>query len=223
MGRTIWFLTTNQGKVEEARDHVSGYGFEIQQLIVPGLELVEPQTDDIVEVAMSKIEQARPHLPNPEDLLLVEDAGLFVIALHGFPGVYSAYALKTIDCQGILRLLNHLQSDDPVQEKKLREAEFQAVAALWDGQTVHLGHGTCPGSIATSAIEGEGFGFDPIFVPADLDEHRQPLKPGELGAYSAHGKTFGGMKMTEKHLYSHRRRALDHLLTLLPVPDSNQR
>ena len=108
MGRTIWFLTTNQGKVEEARDHVSGYGYDIQQLVVPGVELVEPQTDDLVTVAKAKIEQAVPHLPNPDDLLLVEDAGLFVQALHGFPGVYSAHALKTIECQGMIRLLSHL-------------------------------------------------------------------------------------------------------------------
>lgn len=215
MGRTIWFLTTNQGKVEEARDHVSGYGYDIQQLIVPGVELVEPQTDDLVVVAKAKIEQARPHLPNPDDLLLVEDAGLFVQALHGFPGVYSAHALKTIECQGMIRLLSHLQSEDPVQEKKLRAAEFQAVAALWDGTTVHIGHGRCPGSIATTVMEGEGFGFDPVFIPADLDEHRQPLSPGDLGAFSSHGKTFGAMKMSEKHLYSHRRRALDDLMAVL--------
>ena len=52
---------------------------------------------------------------------MVEDAGLFVDHLNGFPGVYSAYVLKTIGCDGMLRLMG---------EEPARGAEFQAVAAL---------------------------------------------------------------------------------------------
>ena len=78
---TIWFMTTNQGKVEEASQYFASHGIEVKQF---EFEATEPQADDLEIVALSKIEQAIPHLPNSNDMLLVEDAGLFVDALNGF-------------------------------------------------------------------------------------------------------------------------------------------
>ena len=98
-------MTTNRGKVDEAREYFSQHGIEVRQF---EFEASEPQADDLETVAISKIEQAIPHLPREDDMLLVEDAGLFVDALNGFPGVYSSYVLKTLDVYGILKLMNHL-------------------------------------------------------------------------------------------------------------------
>ena len=150
-----------------------------------------------------RIEQAIPHLPNPNDMLLVEDAGLFVEALHGFPGVYSSYVLKTLDVHGILKLMNHLTSADPIQDGNLRKAEFRAVAVLYkNGQTI-VSQGVCPGRISHEPVMGKGFGFDPIFIPADLDEEGNPLPVGEIGVKSTHGKPFGAIPLEEKQQYSH--------------------
>ena len=77
---TIWFMTTNRGKVEEARQHFANYGIEVKQF---EFEATEPQADDLEIVALSKIEQALPPFLIPM-ILLVEDAGLFVDALDGF-------------------------------------------------------------------------------------------------------------------------------------------
>ena len=209
---TIWFLTTNPGKVDEAREYFSKHGIPVRQLEI---EASEPQADDLEAVALSKIEQALPHLPNPDDMLLVEDAGLFVDALNGFPGVYSAYVLETLDVHGILKLMDHLQSEDPIQDGNLRSAEFRSVAALYkNGQTI-VAEGVCPGRIAHEPVMGEGFGFDPIFIPADLDEDGNSLAIGEIGAKSTHGKPFGGIPLAEKQQYSHRHRALENLLSNL--------
>ena len=113
---------------------------------------------------------------------------------------------------GMLRLLAHLLSEDPVRSKRLRSASFQAVAVLWDGQELHVGKGICRGSIAYE-IGGEGgFGYDPIFIPADLDDQGEPLDPEMLGSVSTHGKTFGAVAAELKHRFSHRRRALDDIL-----------
>ncbi len=209
---TIWFLTTNQGKVDEARDYFSKHGIPVRQL---EFEATEPQADDLEVVALSKIEQAIPHLPDPTDMLLVEDAGLFIDALNGFPGVYSSYVLETLDVHGILKLMNHLHSEDPIQDGNLRSAEFRAVAILYkNGQTI-VAEGVCPGRIAHEPVVGKGFGFDPIFIPADLDDDGESLAIGEIGAQSTHGKPFGGIPLEEKQLYSHRNRALENLLSNL--------
>lgn len=216
MGRTVWFLTGNIGKVREATHHLLPLGYDVKQLIVPAGSIVEPQADSLTEVAMAKIEQAIPFLEHPNDLLMVEDAGLFIDSLDGFPGVYAAYALTTLGCPGMLRLLDHLGSQDPVQSANLRRASFQAVAVMWMNGEVFIGNGICPGWIANEITEGEGFGFDPIFVPSDLDEENMPLPPGEYGIVSTHGSTFGGISLEEKQKFSHRTRALEDLLRQLP-------
>ena len=116
---TLWFMTTNEGKVAEAREHFSHFGIPVRQF---EFEAIEPQTDDLEIVALSKLEQAIPHLPEPDDMLLVEDAGLFINALNGFPGVYSSYVLETLDVHGILTLMVHLRSEDAIQDENLRVA-----------------------------------------------------------------------------------------------------
>lgn len=219
MARTIWFLTGNAGKLKEATHHLQPLGYTVRQLIVESGTIVEPQADTLEEVAQSKIAQALLHLPNGEqsdDMVLVEDAGLFINALNGFPGVYSAYALETIGYNGILRLLEHLQSQDTIQCAQLRSAEFQAVAAMWMNGEILYGNGRCPGWIALESCEEEGFGFDPVFTPNDLDSFGEPLPPGEYGDESTHGKTFGALSIEEKQVYSHRSRALNDLLRQLP-------
>ena len=113
-------MTGNVGKVREAKHALEPLGFNVQQLVIEGVDISEPQCDDLEIVARSKLEQARANLPNQNDGLMVEDAGLFVDHLNGFPGVYSAYVLKTIGCDGMLRLMG---------EEPARGAEFQAVAS----------------------------------------------------------------------------------------------
>ena len=208
----LWFMTGNKGKVTEAAEHFSKYGIIVKQF---DFEAIEPQAEDLESVALAKIEQAIPHLPDPEDMLLVEDAGLFIDALDGFPGVYSSYVLDTIGSHGILKLLEHLQSEDPIQDGKLRSANFQAVSVLYhDGQTI-VAEGLCPGRISHNESGEGGFGFDPIFVPADLDVSGDALEVGEIGSTSTHGQTFASISLEEKQLYSHRSRALASLVTYL--------
>lgn len=212
MDKTVWFLTSNAGKLAEATHHFSKLGMTVRALEVPEGSIIEPQASTLEEVAEAKILQAMKHLPYEGAMVLVEDAGLFVDALDGFPGVYSSYVHETVGNAGMLRLLAHLLSEDPARSKRLRSASFQAVAALWDGHEIHLGKGVCKGSIAHD-VEGEGgFGYDPIFIPSDLDEEGRPLDPETLGAVSTHGQTFGSVDAQMKHQFSHRRRALDDIV-----------
>lgn len=196
--RRVWFMTGNSGKVREAKHALQPLGFDVVQLQVEGVEITEPQADDLEDVARSKIEQAIPHLPSPHDALLVEDAGLFVNSLDGFPGVYSAYALKTIGFNGLLNLL---------KDSNQRSGAFHAVAALWLDGEVHVSRGICNGEIAMQASGNDGFGFDPVFIP-------HPIKTDGI-EYSTDGKTFADIDLKEKELFSHRRKALDGLIQIL--------
>ncbi|MEL0312465.1 MAG: non-canonical purine NTP pyrophosphatase, partial [Candidatus Poseidoniales archaeon] len=90
MDPTVWFLTSNAGKLAEATHHFSTLGMTVRALEVPEGSIVEPQASTLEEVAEAKIRQAMDHLPHEGTMVLVEDAGLFVDALDGFPGVYSS-------------------------------------------------------------------------------------------------------------------------------------
>ena len=106
-----------------------------------------------------------------------------------------------------------MQSEDPIQDGKLRSANFQAVSVLYhNGQTI-VAEGLCPGRISHNESGDEGFGFDPIFVPADLEVAGDALEVGEIGSTSTHGRTFASISLEEKQLYSHRSRALASLVT----------
>ena len=219
MSNIVWFLTSNEGKLIEAERHLNELGYSVKQLIVDSELIYEPQADDLITVAKSKINQALNLIPDDfddGDLILVEDAGLFVDALHGFPGVYSSFVHSTIGNAGVPRLLSHLNSADPVSSANLRSAHFKAVAALWKNGEIILGEGICPGHISLEIMEGSGFGYDPIFIPYDLDTELNPLTPGNYGEFSTHGKTFGGVSSEIKQKFSHRTRALIDLFNQLP-------
>ena len=88
---------------------------------------------------------------------------------------------------------------------------------MWRNGEIIVGEGICPGHIALEPMEGNGFGFDPIFIPTDLDEDGNALPIGEMGAKSTHGKPFGGISLEDKQNYSHRHRALEGLLSNLDM------
>ena len=144
----VAFVTTNPGKFREAREILRPYGVRLRWL---RRALVEPQSADLREVAVAK---ARA-VPRRTGYVLVEDSGLFVRALNGFPGVYSAHFLKLWGFPPVLRLLRG----------RPRGAAFRSVAALRHGRAIRTFVGEVQGSIASRPAGSTGFGYDPIFVP----------------------------------------------------------
>lgn len=88
--------------------------------------------------------------------LIVEDSGLFIQSLNGFPGAYSAWVQKKIGNSGILKLL--AGSPD-------RSAYFKSCVAYADRRGVRKFCGEVRGSICGMERGKGGFGYDPIFVP----------------------------------------------------------
>lgn len=172
----VRFVTGNPGKAAEAQAALAPLGIHVEPV---DQHIAEIQADTLEEVARAKAEALRARVAPP---FFVEDAGLFVHALKGFPGVYSAYVFRTLGNAGVLRLLKS-QTD--------RRAAFRAVIAWVPGEgEPELFVGEARGTIATRERGTRGFGFDPIFVP-----HRQR-------------RTFAELTIEEKSKQSHRGRAL---------------
>lgn len=90
------------------------------------------------------------------DRIFIEDSGLFVEALGGFPGVYSAYVSKTIGFNGVLRLMKGEEN---------RKAYFKSIVCLKLKGEIKIFRGEVEGRIAEKARGKGGFGYDPIFIP----------------------------------------------------------
>jgi XTP/dITP diphosphohydrolase len=128
---------------------------------------------------------------------VADDTGLEVDALGGAPGVYTArFAGEDATyADNVAKLLADLAG---VPEAE-RGARFRtvALARFPDGSEV-LAEGVVEGMISTEARGQRGFGYDPLFIPADGD-----------------GRTFAQMTADEKHAISHRGRAFRALAQLL--------
>ena len=176
-GRLIFFATGNFHKFEEARKVLSEFNIATAMLRI---YVSEMQDDDIENIAKASALEAASKSCLP---VIVEDAGLFVDALNGFPGPYSKYVFNTIGLKGILKLLENHEN---------RAARFKSVIAYCSPkEPVKCFHGTVEGWISKRIQGTSGFGFDPIFIPKESPE-----------------KSFGQMTETEKNEISHRARAL---------------
>ena len=146
--------TINSQKVYDASATLSQFGYIVSQLEINGKipELTEPQSEGIDEVALSKIRQARELVRGTQmedKAILVEDSGIFIESLDGFPGPYSSYVERTIGLRGILDLL---------QTDLERRAEYRAVAVIsMEGETISAS-GVCCGTISKKISGDMGFG-----------------------------------------------------------------
>ena len=145
----IYFVTSNKGKYAEAQ---AIFGDLVQR----DIGYAEIQADTLEEVALYGMKEVAARLQGP---VMLEDAGLFVDALQGFPGVYSAYVQKTIGNAGILRLM---------EGQKNRSAYFKSVVAYAEpGMETVMFSGEVHGQIGFEARGKKGFGYDPIFYVGD--------------------------------------------------------
>ena len=141
-------VTSNQGKFKEFREVLSSVGIETEHCPVPYDEI---QTADLEEVVRNGIRELRKKgLEN----FVIDDSGMFIDYLKGFPGVYSAYVQKTLGNDGILKLMDCVKN---------RNAEFRCcIGCSLNGKEIIV-TGTCKGTILFETRGTEGFGYDPIF------------------------------------------------------------
>ncbi len=180
--KEIYFITGNKGKVLEAKKKFSEIGINIVQ---KNLGYPEIQAEKLGDVASYGVQHVLKNFDKP---FILEDAGLFIDTLNGFPGVYSAYVFHTIGCRGILNLMKKTSS-------KKRSAVFRSVYAYAKpDKKPNFFIGNSLGKISFEEKGSNGFGYDPIFIPKNKE------------------KTFAEMSVEEKNIFSHRGKALDKLL-----------
>ncbi len=176
----IVFVTHSKGKYEEASNLAKGFGIRLVKGSVNKLEL---QANTLEEVASYAAIDAYQHLRRP---LVVEDTGLFINSLQGFPGVYSSYVYRTIGLRGILKLL---------KRKSDRSAFFKTILVYCDDKHFVTFSGRVDGYILARPVGRRGFGFDPIFSPA-----------------KQYPTSYAQMPKEEKNRISHRSQAFNAFL-----------
>jgi len=173
----LWMGTSSDHKYEEAREVLAEFGVELMRLSIDRIEIQADDPELIAEYSLRVLDVDVP--------ILIEDAGLYIDKYFGFPGPYSSYALRTIDNEGILKLM---------EGEKERGARYLSAVAFRDGDTSVTFTGEVVGRIAEEMRGTNGFGYDPIFIPDEGD-----------------GRTFGEMSAAEKARISHRARAFRKL------------
>lgn len=181
--------TANQHKLDEMG---AIFGDQIQLLPRPS------EVGEVIEDAETFVGNARLKASAIAEasgqVALADDSGLEVDALGGAPGVESAYygGGDHDDAANRARLLRELAN---VADGD-RSARFRTVIVLrWpDGREV-VANGVCEGTIGRVERGSEGFGYDPLFIPAEGD-----------------GRTFAEQTASEKNAISHRSYACHALL-----------
>ncbi|MHC1636127.1 MAG: XTP/dITP diphosphatase [Candidatus Methanospirareceae archaeon] len=179
MEREVIFITSNKNKVKEVERLASleDVDIKIEHLDYRYEEL---QHEEIEEVVRYSAELIRKEL-KLEKPFVIEDSGLFINALNGFPGPFSAYVFKKIGNSGILKLMEGKEGEE-------RDAIFKsAVAFCYGKNSPVIFVGSTRGRIAKEERGSGGFGYDPIF--------------------EVKGRTFAEMSIEEKNEVSHRGRA----------------
>jgi XTP/dITP diphosphohydrolase len=151
-------------------------------VLLPGWEIEPTVADELpAEVGRTFYENARAKaafgrvVDPPDRWVIGEDSGLEVEGLDGRPGIYSArYAGPgASDEENVARLLEEL--DRASGDARRAQYVSELVCLSPSGEEVR-GTGMLAGSIAWEPRGSEGFGYDPVFVPAG-----QELTVAELG------------------------------------------
>lgn len=191
--RTLILATDNEDKVRELRQLLEGKDLHVVSKKEMGIsQEVEETGKTLEENAKLKVEAI---LPNADDaLVLADDTGLFVEALDGAPGIYSArYAGEHVTyADNVNKLLKEMQS------KENRKAYFETAIVFYNNGTWQTVKGRVDGEILDHREGENGFGYDPIFFIPEA------------------GKTMAQMDRVEKNAISHRGRAYRKLLEVLP-------
>lgn len=193
----ILIATSNPGKLHDFAAAAAPHGITVAAL--PGFAQLPPVVEDGATFEANAVKKAGTYSrAAPGALVLADDSGLEVDALHGAPGVASArYAAAGIssapqnssDADNNDRLLREL---DAVPDQQ-RTARFVCViAAARDGALLTTFRGEALGRILREPRGTRGFGYDPLFYFERLYKTFAELASEEKATVSHRGRAFAG-------------------------------
>lgn len=188
-GRRIVLATRNAHKVVELRRILQAAGLGDVELI--GLESY-PDLPEVPETGATfednALLKATAVSLATAEIAVADDSGLAVDALNGMPGVLSARWAGGLGDQANLDLVLAQIGDVP-NDRLGASFECAAAAVFPDGTEVVV-RGHLPGRISRTPRGSNGFGYDPIFVPAGSERTTAELEADEKDAISHRGIAF---------------------------------
>lgn len=181
----LLFASNNAYKIKEINSLLP-QGYILHGLREVGIEVEIPETgNSIKENSCLKAAYAYDFLKSKNQVMaaFADDSGLEVEALNGAPGVYSArYAgVPKNDEANNQKLLQALKT------AVNRKAQFVTVITLIMNEDVFYFEGRIKGTIAFEARGGNGFGYDPLFIPQGFRSTFAELNPETKNAVSHRG------------------------------------
>jgi len=200
----LFVATSNPGKLRDFATAGALVGRSITLEPLPGLASIPAPPEDEPTFEGNAVAKARYYSSHaPGEIVIADDSGLEVDALHGRPGVRSARFADdfnfhtetdkpfTTDERNNLYLIS-LLTGVPLTE---RSARYHCVlAAARNGHLIAVGHGAVEGEILTEPRGTGGFGYDPLFY------------------LPTHHRTMAEIDLETRHSLSHRGRAFTALL-----------
>ena len=187
-GGRLVVASHNQGKVREIRELLASFKADV--ISAGELNLPEPEETESTFIGNAKLKALAAAKASGLPALS-DDSGLAVSALDGAPGIYSArWAGPSKDFTAAM-----LRVEKEMAGTADRSAKFVCALALcWPDSHCEVFEGEVHGTLSFPPRGTKGFGYDPIFVPVDLET------------------TFAEMEPAAKHAMSHRARAFAQLV-----------
>ena len=187
-GGRLVVASHNQGKVREIRELLASFKADV----ISAGELNLPESEETESTFIGNAKLKALAAAKASGLpALSDDSGLAVSALDGAPGIYSArWAGPSKDFTAAM-----LRVEKEMAGTADRSAKFVCALALcWPDSHCEVFEGEVHGTLSFPPRGRKGFGYDPIFVPVDLET------------------TFAEMEPAAKHAMSHRARAFAQLV-----------
>jgi len=193
--KRILIATSNPGKLRDFAGAAAGHDVEISALPDFASLPAVMEDGDTFEANARKKAEAYSQLA-PAQIVVADDSGLEVDALHGAPGIHSArYAAdaphlvenNTDDEANNARLIRELRN---VPREKRIGRFVCVIAAARDGETLATFRGTAEGIILEASRGTNGFGYDPLFYFPQIQKTFAELTAEEKARHSHRGAAF---------------------------------
>jgi len=183
--KRVIVATTNEGKIREIKELLSGCQFEVVSSHEAGIfDKIEETGNTFEENALIK---ARYIHKLTGDIVIADDSGLEIDFLNGEPGIYSSRFMGELPYpvrnEKIVELMKNVNDKD-------RTARFRCAAALVTKDCEKIYEGVLGGKIACKPEGQNGFGYDPIFYVPEYGKTLAQLDNETKNKISHRGKAF---------------------------------